>query len=136
MPCATAFALSFNSAVACAVFSLTWSGLEGLVLQAMQPVSTIWPPLRTSASKTVFARMTVGCRFGVEGLIACCGYSMGGHARPCWFHPRKRAQPADCALLFASVNWLVYKMPAVRSMGRSRSLHDSIPAGRPGHHPR
>src|ERR1019366_9394300 len=39
----------------------------------------------------------------------------------------KRAQPAGCALLFASVNWLVYKMPAVRSMWRSPSRRGTAP---------
>ena len=32
-----------------------------------------------------------------------------------------------CALLFASVNWLVYKMPAVRSMWRSPSRRRTAP---------
>src|SRR5580698_4607091 len=60
-PSATALALSFSSAVACAVFSLTCSGLCGLLLQAVSQSATA---LRSNADTIV----RMGCEMRIESV--------------------------------------------------------------------
>jgi len=112
IPCATALALSFSSAVAAAVCCRTCSGLWGLVAQALHPVKRMGTALTASARTMALTRMSVRCRSAAAGLMQS------------GLRQSRKRRSLGCA-------WALRELPSRGQTARTGSKPQGRPVARP-----